>query len=89
MALQKAVASERAAARSLDITRQRLELGDINYLGLLNAQQTYQQALISLAQAKAARYADTVALFQALGGGWWNRADVEPERPVSIVDIFR
>ena len=53
VALQKAVASERAAARSLDITRQRLELGDINYLGLLNAQQTYQQALISLAQAKA------------------------------------
>ncbi len=21
------------------------------------------------------RYADTVALFQALGGGWWNRAE--------------
>ena len=67
--------------RSLDIARQRLELGDINYLSLLNAQQTYQQALLSLAQARAARYADTVALFQALGGGWWNRADVEPERP--------
>jgi NodT family efflux transporter outer membrane factor (OMF) lipoprotein len=89
IALQKAVASESAAARSLDITRKRLELGDINYLSLLNAQQTYQQALISLAQAKAARYADTVALFQALGGGWWNRADVEPEKPVSIVDIFQ
>ena len=89
VALQKAVASETAAARSLDITRKRLELGDINYLSLLNAQQTYQQALLSLAQAKAARYADTVALFQALGGGWWNRADVEPEKPVSIVDVFQ
>jgi NodT family efflux transporter outer membrane factor (OMF) lipoprotein len=89
LALQKAVASERAAAKSLDITSRRLELGDINYLGLLNAQQTYQQALINLAQAKAARYADTVTLFQAIGGGWWNRADVEPERPLSIVDIFR
>jgi NodT family efflux transporter outer membrane factor (OMF) lipoprotein len=88
VALQKAVKSERAAARGLDITRKRLELGDINYLGLLNAQQTYQQALISLVQARAARYADTVALFQALGGGWWNREDVEPERPVSIVDVF-
>jgi len=89
VALQKAVASEAAAAKSLDITRRRMELGDINYLGLLNAQQTYQQALISLAQAKAARYADTVALFQALGGGWWNRADVEPARPLSIVDVFQ
>jgi NodT family efflux transporter outer membrane factor (OMF) lipoprotein len=88
VALQKAAASERAAAKSLDITRRRMELGDINYLALLNAQQTYQQALISLAQAKAARYADTVALFQALGGGWWNRADVEPERPLSIGDVF-
>jgi outer membrane protein TolC len=89
VALQKAVASEKAAARSLDITRKRLELGDINYLSLLNAQQTYQQALISLTQAKAARYADTVALFQALVGGWWHRADVEPDRPISIVDVFQ
>jgi NodT family efflux transporter outer membrane factor (OMF) lipoprotein len=89
VALQKAVASERAAARSLEITRRRMELGDINYLGLLNAQQTYQQALLSLAQVKASRYADTVALFQALGGGWWNRADVDMERPISISDVFQ
>jgi NodT family efflux transporter outer membrane factor (OMF) lipoprotein len=89
VALQKAVASESAASRSLAITRRRMELGDINYLGLLNAQQTYQQAVLSLAQAKAARLADTVALFQALGGGWWNRTDVDPEKPISIVDVFR
>jgi len=89
VALQKAVASEAAAGRSLEITRHRHDLGDINYLALLNAQQTYQQALLSLAQAKAARYADTVALFQALGGGWWNRSDVAPERPLSIGDVFQ
>jgi len=83
------VASEAAAGRSLEITRHRHDLGDINYLALLNAQQTYQQALLSLAQAKAARYADTVALFQALGGGWWNRSDVAPERPLSIGDVFQ
>jgi NodT family efflux transporter outer membrane factor (OMF) lipoprotein len=88
VALQKAVDSERASAKSLDITRKRMTLGDINYLGLLNAQQTYQQALLSLVQAKAARYADTVALFQALGGGWWNRSDVKPERPLTISDVF-
>jgi hypothetical protein len=60
-----------------------------NYLALLNAQQTYQQALLSVVQAEAARYGDTVALVQALGGGWWNRADAKPEPPLSIVDIFR
>jgi NodT family efflux transporter outer membrane factor (OMF) lipoprotein len=89
VALQKAVASVTASARSLEIMRRRMDLGDINYLGLLNAQQTYQQALLSLTQAKAARYADTVALFQALGGGWWNRTDVEPERQLSIGDVFQ
>jgi outer membrane protein TolC len=42
-----------------------------------------------LAQARAGRYTDTVALFQALGGGWWNRSDVEPERPLSISDVLQ
>jgi NodT family efflux transporter outer membrane factor (OMF) lipoprotein len=89
VALQKAVASERAAARSLEIVRGRMRLGEINYVGLLVAQQTYQQALLSLALAKAARYADTVALFAALGGGWWNRQDVAPEKPLTIGDFFQ
>jgi len=87
--LQKALASERAAWHSLEIVRGRLKLGDVNYLALLNAQQTYQQAVLSLAQARAARYADTVALFQALGGGWWNRQDVEPEKPPKFEDFFQ
>jgi len=89
VALQKAVASEAASARSLAIMRKRLEFGDVNYVALLNAQQTYQQALLSLVQAKAARYADTVALFQALGGGWWNRDDPNPEKILSISDVFQ
>lgn len=89
VALKKAVAFEAASARSLAIMRKRFELGDVNYVALFNAQQTYQQALLTLVQAKAARYADTVALFQALGGGWWNRNDVEPEKPLSISDIFQ
>jgi outer membrane protein TolC len=42
----------------------------------LNAEQSYQQALINLVQAQSNRYADTAALFQALGGGWWNRSDL-------------
>src|SRR5664279_3808644 len=36
VALQKAAAFERAAFKSLDIVRHRLELGDINYLALFN-----------------------------------------------------
>ncbi len=75
-ALKAAVAAERAADKSLSIARRQLALGDISYLGLLNAEQTYQQAVVNLVQALANRYSDTAALFQALGGGWWNRSDV-------------
>ncbi len=74
-ALEASVVAERAAAESLDIVRQQLKLGAINYLDLLNAETTYQQARITLVQVQATRYADTAALFQALGGGWWNRSD--------------
>jgi NodT family efflux transporter outer membrane factor (OMF) lipoprotein len=74
-ALDASLRAERAAATSLDIGRQALQLGSISYLSLLNAEQTYQQTVITLAQARANRYADTAALFQALGGGWWNQGD--------------
>jgi NodT family efflux transporter outer membrane factor (OMF) lipoprotein len=89
VALDKAIAAERAALRSLDIARQRQQLGDISFLLLLNAQQTYQQALLNVVQARANRFADTAALFQALGGGWWNRPNAEPERPLTIADFFQ
>ncbi len=68
-----------AAFASLDLTRSQYRLGSIPYVNLLNAQRTYQQARLTLVQAQAARLADTAALFQALGGGWWNRADVRPD----------
>ena len=79
-ALNAAVAAERAAAKSVAIAQQQLQLGDVSYLALLNAEQTYQQAMVNLVQALANRYADTAALFQALGGGWWNRSDVHAGR---------
>lgn len=62
----------RAASGSLDLTRGQFRLGGVSYLALLDAQRQYQQTVVSLVQAQAARYADTAALFQALGGGWWN-----------------
>jgi NodT family efflux transporter outer membrane factor (OMF) lipoprotein len=77
-ALNAASAAERAASRSLAIARRQVELGDISHLALLGAEQSYQQAIVALVQARANRYADTAALFQALGGGWWNRADPSP-----------
>jgi NodT family efflux transporter outer membrane factor (OMF) lipoprotein len=72
-ALQAAVNAQRAAQASLTLVNKQLEVGQVNYLALLAAQQAYQQAAIALAQARANRFADTAALFQALGGGWWNR----------------
>jgi NodT family efflux transporter outer membrane factor (OMF) lipoprotein len=72
-ALSASARAERAAKESLVTVRRNVELGSVGYLALLNAQQTYQQAVLNLAQAQANRYTDTAALFQALGGGWWNR----------------
>jgi NodT family efflux transporter outer membrane factor (OMF) lipoprotein len=62
-----------AAAETLDVSRKRYAAGSISPLDLLVAERTFHQARIAQLQAQAARYADTVALFQALGGGWWNR----------------
>jgi NodT family efflux transporter outer membrane factor (OMF) lipoprotein len=73
-ALRAAVAAERAAWRTFELTRRQLELGSVNYPAVLAAEQGWQQALINLTQARANRFADSAALFMALGGGWWNRS---------------
>jgi len=75
-ALNAAAAAKTAANVSLDLARKQYQSGYASYLALLSAEQAYQQAVINLVQAQANRYADTAALFQALGGGWWNRPDV-------------
>lgn len=71
--LKAAQTSERAARTTLDITQKQLSSGFVNVLAVLNAEQAFQTSTQATAQAQAARYADTVALYQALGGGWWNR----------------
>ncbi len=71
--LQKALLSETAAAKSLRLTRLQLEEGQVSAPQLLAAQTTYLQASLTVIVAQTNRYSDTVALFQALGGGWWNR----------------
>jgi NodT family efflux transporter outer membrane factor (OMF) lipoprotein len=75
-ALKTASEAKDAAAITLQLTQKQYQTGYVNYLGLLNAEQSYQQALLNLVQAQTNRYADTAALFQALGGGWWNRPDI-------------
>ncbi|MDE3056426.1 MAG: efflux transporter outer membrane subunit [Bacteroidota bacterium] len=74
--LKASADANNAAEMTLDLARKQWQAGYTNYLALLNAEQTYQDAVISLVQARANRYADTAALFFALGGGWWNREDV-------------
>jgi NodT family efflux transporter outer membrane factor (OMF) lipoprotein len=74
-ALSAAVTAEQAASRSLDLVRRQLDQGQVSLPILLSAQQAYLQTSLARVQAEAARLADTVALFQALGGGWWNRWD--------------
>jgi NodT family efflux transporter outer membrane factor (OMF) lipoprotein len=75
-ALQAAAAAKDAAGTTLTLARRQVASGYAGYAALLSAEQNEQQAVLCLVQAQANRYADTAALFQALGGGWWNRPDL-------------
>jgi NodT family efflux transporter outer membrane factor (OMF) lipoprotein len=75
-ALKAAAAAADAAKITLDLAQRQLQAGYAGYLALLNAEQAYQQGRINLVLAQANRYADTAALFQALGGGWWHRPEL-------------
>lgn len=71
-ALKAAATAERAARTTLNLSQLQLRHGYIGVFELLTAEQSYQQARIALIQAQANRFADTAALYQALGGGWWH-----------------
>ncbi len=74
-AFNAAAEVERTAKVSLELMRRQFSKSYIDRIALINAEQSYRQAAMNLAQAHAARLGDTAALFQALGGGWWHRAD--------------
>ena len=79
-ALRAQAAAERPPPPVSRCPSEQYQVGAINYLTLLNAATDLPAgAVINRLRAQAARYADTAALFQALGGGWWNRTDVDPE----------
>jgi NodT family efflux transporter outer membrane factor (OMF) lipoprotein len=78
--LQAAATAADDAKVTLDLSQRQWKDGYISYLALLSAEQAYQQARINLVQAQANRYADTAALFQALGGGSWHRKDLQSDK---------
>jgi NodT family efflux transporter outer membrane factor (OMF) lipoprotein len=83
-ALAAQIGAERAAAGSLDLVQAQYKAGGASYLQVLTAEQTYQNAALALVKARAQRFTDTAALFQALGGGWWNRNDLAANPPSNI-----
>ena len=78
-ALRASAASTEAAKVTLDVVRAQQHAGYASYLQLLNAEESYQTAVTGQVQTQINRFADTAALFQALGGGWWNRPDLAKE----------
>lgn len=76
--------AELTAKKTLTITEKQFKLGGTSYLSLLNAQQQYQRSSINRIQAQAARIADTASLYQALGGGWWNRDSKNVKKSVTV-----
>lgn len=74
-ALQLAEAAEKAAAKSLSLAREQQSVGQTSRLTLLAAEAAYIQTRMASIAARANRLSDSAALFQALGGGWWNRPD--------------
>jgi len=88
-ALAAQAETERTSARSLAISRSQFQTGGTTWTSVLTAEQTYQNAVIARVKAQAQRFADTTALFQSLGGGWWNRVDeTQQAQPRSLSTII-
>ena len=69
----------RSASQSLGLVRLQYKTGAASMPQVLIAEQADQSARIALVKARAQRFADTAALFQALGGGWWHRHDAKSD----------
>ena len=82
-ALQAQVEAQRAAGEALALLQINYHTGLVGYLDVLTADVQLHEATIAYLQAVALRHQDTVGLFVALGGGWWNlpRQTGEGERP--------
>ncbi len=74
-ALAAAARADESAQRALRIAQDQQRLGQIAGVQTLVAEQTYLTAHLARIQARTAQLQDTTALFQAVGGAWWNRKD--------------
>jgi NodT family efflux transporter outer membrane factor (OMF) lipoprotein len=72
--LQARTEAAMQADATYKIASQRYTAGGISQLSLIDAQRQYLQTTIDRTNSAASRYSDSAALFQALGGGWWNEA---------------
>lgn len=81
VALAANLDAQQASQRALSLASLQYRLGGVSYLSVLTAQQSTQNAILSLLRARAARFTDSIALYQALGGGWWHRDDLPPPPP--------
>jgi NodT family efflux transporter outer membrane factor (OMF) lipoprotein len=89
--LKAQVEAENAAAEGLKLTQAQFRAGSTTLLTVISAEQTLLTARTNRVKAQASRYADTVALYQSLGGGWWNRVDETPAseaKPAGIAAFF-
>jgi len=72
--LKERADAEERALRLRDITAARLAAGGVSQAAVLEATRQHHRAMLEKTQAAADRYADSAALLQALGGGWWQEA---------------
>ncbi|WBK02080.1 efflux transporter outer membrane subunit [Methylocystis parvus OBBP] len=85
--LRAQTAAESAAAESFRIAQIQYRAGSTTYPTVINAEQSLLTARLNRVKAQAARFSDTVALLQALGGGWWNRNDETPASRAKPTDL--
>ncbi len=77
--IDAAVAAERSAGQNVSLVRRRVEQGQVNIALLIGAQQAFADITCPRRRGSS-RLANTAALFQTLGGGWWNGDSVNTTR---------
>ena len=70
--LQARADNARQTRDTLAIVSEQYRLGGVSQFTVIDAERQARQAALDLSQARAARLADSAALMQALGGGWWS-----------------
>lgn len=87
-ALQYTKQQVEAAEKGFQAVKRKHQLGSASYLELLFAENAYLSALLSLVQSQSTRFSDTVALFQALGGGWSMVQADDLDKKVGSADLL-